>query len=102
MGRAFANGTEGYAWQSVWCDVCSHDHSMHDGTGTGCDIFARSFLDDEVQPEWIEPPASYGFYLPPHIICTKYEPCIDCGGDPEPELRAAIVAQVEDAVKESE
>lgn len=27
----FSNGTEGYGWQSRWCDRCANDHGMHNG-----------------------------------------------------------------------
>lgn len=32
----FSNGTEGYGWQSRWCDRCANDHDMHSGGDQGC------------------------------------------------------------------
>ncbi len=93
----FSNGTERYAWQSVWCDHCALDHDMHspDGDG-GCTILAASFLDDYSE-SWLDVPDGYGHYLPSHMLCLKYEPCEDCGGDPHADTRADIVWQVTEA-----
>ena len=99
--RPFSNGTEGYAWMDAWCDDCAHDHDMHtpDGEG-GCPIIAESFLAtyDEYPgawPEvWLPEPDDGKHYLPSRLVCLHFEPCGPCGGDRQPEVRAAVVAEV--------
>lgn len=92
----FSNGTEGDAWQRVWCDTCTRDHGLHGttGDGEGCPIFLQALIGETV-PEWTQrngPP----FVLPPDVICSAYEPCtLDaCSGDPQPAARAAARARV--------
>ena len=29
MSRFFSNGTEGRAWEALWCERCAVDHGMH-------------------------------------------------------------------------
>jgi hypothetical protein len=97
MGAYFSNGTEGDAWQHVWCDTCTHDHGMHTDTGEGCPIFLRALVGETV-PEWTTREGA-PFILPPDVICSAYEPCTldDCTGDPQPEARAGARARVAEA-----
>lgn len=90
----FANGTEGLAWQACWCDLCAHDHEMHTPDGcAGCPLLLASLIGE--WPEgWLPEPDDGQFFLPSRLICTKFTPCLDCGGDPGAEERAARVAEV--------
>jgi hypothetical protein len=95
----FANGTEGSAWESVWCDVCVHGH----GTGpehdpSVCLVPVPAYVGEAV-PEWkMREGAPY--VLPPDVICTKFDPCTvgGCTGDPQPAARASAIARVEEAL----
>ena len=86
MSRLFANGTEGDAWMTVWCNECANDA---DGT---CPIVNRLLFEpDEVPPEIIEQPDGE-YHLPPLHLCTAYTPGAD--GDPHAERRANVIAYV--------
>jgi hypothetical protein len=92
--QPFANGTEGEAWEACWCAYCAHDHQAHiDNYEDGCSLLAISLLDE--WPEgWIPDPDDGRSFLPSRLICTAFQPCDDCGGDPGAEERAVRVAEV--------
>lgn len=98
MGDYFANGSEGDAWTSVWCDTCTHDHDQHHGSSApdvgGCPLFLAALVGETV-PEWSVREGA-PFVLPPDVVCSKYEPCsLDaCSGDPQPEAREGARARV--------
>lgn len=95
-GRPFSNGTEGEAWRSRWCEVCTHDHSMHgpDPEGPGCMILVGSMVGDPWPEAWLPEPDDGEFHLPSRMICGSFQPCTDdaCDGDEWPDVRAALVA----------
>lgn len=99
--RPFSNGTEEQAWMAVWCQDCTHDHGMthHNSCGDGCPLLLDYMVnigDDFHWPEaWLPAPPETN-YLPSRMVCGMFQPCVqgDCDGDPEPELRAEIVAEV--------
>lgn len=95
----FSNATELEAWEAKWCRYCRHDHGMthHDGCGDGCDLILAAMTDRSRLPEaWLDVPAGYGYHLPPHMLCLRFEPCTEgeCAGDPHAETRVALVEQV--------
>jgi hypothetical protein len=99
----FSNGTEVQAWQAKWCDYCVHDHTVHDDTGSGCDLFALGALmageDDYRWPEaWLPEPDDGRFFLPSRMVCAQFTPCHedDCTGDPGASERAERVIEVTD------
>lgn len=101
--KPFSNGTEGDAWMGVWCEHCTHDHSIThgdvDATGEGCQIIllaAAQSADEWRWPEaWLPEPAG-SFSLPSRMICGQFQPCHQgsCEGDPHADVRAAISAEV--------
>ena len=101
----FANGTEHRAWEAVWCEHCRHDHDMshsNDMEGAGCDLMLAATVDPDRLPEgWLDVPEGYGFNLPSHMVCLRFESCTEgtCTGDPAPEQRADLVAKVHAAWK---
>lgn len=94
--RPFSNGTEGDAWQRVWCDVCVHDHGMHEGSDLsgGCAVFLTALCGDWPHEVWLPEPSDGKFALPSRLTCGMFTACELCGGDPHAETRAAIVAEV--------
>lgn len=95
----FANATEGDAWETVWCAHCRHDHCFHpDGDGDGgCELMLAALLDPDRLPEgWLDVPEGYGFHMPSHMLCTRFEPCTQggCSGDPMAEQRENVVTNV--------
>ena len=99
----FANGTEHYEWETRWCHYCRHDHGFGDGhlsCGDGCELMLAAMIDPDTLPEgWLDVPEGYGFHLPSHMVCLRFEPCTrgDCTGDPVPEQRVELVAKVKSA-----
>lgn len=94
----FANGDEGDAWMETWCRYCVHDHELHDdGDGPGCDIVMTAMCHSDRHPdEWTPEPDDGRFFLPSRMICTKFEACDPCGGDPGEAERAERVELVTD------
>lgn len=95
----FSNGTEGYSWMAKWCDLCTHDHGMHDGSGSDpkCDLIGSSMLGDDVfeWPEaWLPEPDDGSFSLPSRLVCLHFSPCEPCGGDPGATERAERIDEV--------
>lgn len=99
----FSNGTEEYAWQDAWCTWCAHDHDMTHPGGTendGCELLLAAIVDTDRLPErWLDVPEGYGYYLPSHMVCLRFQPCTrgECDGDPHTAVRADIVASVQRA-----
>lgn len=76
--HTFSNGTEGYAWQDVWCDECARDHEAHIGNAEdGCEIIARSLIREPI-PEWEDWTEEEGFTFPPAIRCRTFTQCTEC------------------------
>lgn len=103
--KPFSNGSEERWWMGKWCDQCAHDHTMHDGTDTGCDIFAGYLItvgDDFRLPEcWVMNRAQPANSLPAlRMVCLKFEPCEPCGGDEWAEIRPALLAETLVALRE--
>lgn len=104
----FSNGTEERWWQSKWCDLCVHDHSIHDDTGGGCDTFlgylAQTSGDYFDWPEsWVPNHSAAANAVPPtRFVCLQFEPCAegDCTGDPGAEARAGLIATTVVALRE--
>ena len=101
--KPFSNGTEGDAWMGVWCELCTHDHSItHNddaATGEGCQIMLRAVADTDDEWRWPEvwlPEPRGSYSLPSRLICGQFEPCHQgrCQGDPHADIRAEIVAEV--------
>ena len=84
MSRFFSNGTEGRAWEALWCQRCEHDHSMHspDGEG-GCVhlMHAMCGMDDELAGVWFDESERFGFTFPPAVRCAEFKACEPCGED---------------------
>lgn len=99
----FSNGTEGRAWESAWCSHCRHDHDMTHPGGTendGCDLMLAAMVETDRLPEgWLDVPEGYGYHLPSHMVCLKFQPCTEgsCEGDPQAQARADQVAHVQRA-----
>lgn len=93
--RPFSNGTEGDAWMAKWCRYCARDHDMHDPNpeGPGCSMVTMSML-GEWPESWIPEPDDGRFSLPSRLVCTAFEACDACGGDPGADARAERVAEV--------
>lgn len=64
MGQhLFANGTEGDAWFSKWCNNCIHEDDP-------CDVQLQILLEEDV-PE-IKPQPEGEFHFPPAHECTVF------------------------------
>lgn len=86
MSRYFANGTEGHAWTSQWCDQCENDHDMHypNQTPPGCPILCKAYCDTEAEiPEWVDLTDEMGFTFPPAVHCLSFAPCQSCKPGPD-------------------
>ena len=87
MSRLFANGTEGYAWEAVWCHHCIHNDD--------CEIQIAMLCEpDDVPDQIIEEPEG-DYYLPALHICKAFTPGPD--GDPVAGMRADVTAYVTQA-----
>lgn len=98
--RPFANGTEGEAWLSKWCEFCVHDHDAHDDTYNDvCHVSDHAYFPDDVPwPEaWLPEPDDGRHFLPSRLICRLFEPCTKggCTGDPGAAERAERVEIVQ-------
>lgn len=77
-GKAFSNGTEGYAWTGEWCDTCIHDKHFRDtGDGPGCPLFALSLVEDLTPSEWLEQSG------PPYTLGDQYH-CVEYRDEDDP------------------
>ena len=85
MIHLFANGTEGVAWENMWCDLCAKDD--HDDCPIHTLLLCTSVIPDAItkQPEG-------EFHLPPLHLCAEFTPRPD--GDPLSEMRSRVVAIV--------
>lgn len=99
--KPFSNGTEGEQWTSKWCDHCVHDHAIHEGGAGGCDLFLHVLMgapsDELAWPEaWLPEPDDDQFHVTPRVVCLRFEGCTEggCSGDPAPQDRADLVAEV--------
>ena len=73
-----SNGTEGDMFMSWNCHGCLRDHAFHaENSGTGCEIIARSMVDDAKPAEWTRDPDS-GF--PGDARCSEWEGPCACPG----------------------
>ena len=95
----FSNGHEYDAWTSKWCAYCVHEHEVHEGRGPGCEIvcsvlLVRHGIDWRWPEPWVPEPDDGENHLPSRLICGQFEPCAECGGDPEADTRAERVAEV--------
>lgn len=101
--RAFSNGTEGDAWQRVWCEYCAHDHGLHHGNADQpmCELIGAAIFHQADEPlnveAWIAEPDDGRFFLPSRMICLRFTPCHGpgCNGDPGATDRAQRVAEVQ-------
>lgn len=78
-GRAFSNGTEGYAWMDAWCYECVHDDEK---TERYCPILTLAMLGEKTPAEWVEKEPRG---LRDRYECTEFEPRDDDGDGPEPD-----------------
>lgn len=96
--RPFSNGTEERSWQSRWCEHCAHDHEIHTDRGPGCDVYLQAMVSGFTDwPEcWLPEPDDGEFFMPSRLVCQQFTPCEQdgCNGDPYPETRGEIVAEV--------
>lgn len=97
--RAFANGTEGFAWTSNWCDRCVHDQSARrddvkpdpaNGGLLGCALLAVALM-ERTPAEWIDQTAD-GHRLGDTYHCTEFRAEGD-GGDDQPDPEPFPVAE---------
>lgn len=95
----FANGTEGSAWEAVWCGLCANDHGdpaapQHDGAV--CPIMLVAITGGR-PTEWRQRHGA-PFILPPDVVCSAFTPCTAgaCHGDPHPDPRAAAIRRVDE------
>lgn len=82
MSRFFSNGTEGRAWEALWCQRCVNDHSMHDEDGDGGCVHLLHALcreDDLLDGVWIDESERFGFTMPPAVRCVEFAECGPCG-----------------------
>lgn len=85
MSRLFANGTEGGAWENVWCHVCAAD------INDDCPIHTTLLCTDEIPDEITEQPEGE-FHLPPLHLCAGFT--VKPEGDPLADIRANVIAYV--------
>ncbi len=83
MSRFFSNGTEGRAWEVLWCQRCEHDHTMHDpeDQSGGCiHLLHALFGEDELlDGVWTLDHDKHGFTFPPPVQCSEFVGCAACG-----------------------
>lgn len=94
MYRYWSNGTEGYAWQALWCERCEKDHHASHypeaDPGTGCDVLLRTYLteDHRTIPELVESDSPYPRPVDQGVVCLAFVACRWCDPDeddpPEP------------------
>jgi hypothetical protein len=90
----FANGTEGRTWESLWCEVCIHEHDSGnhgpDGViGPGCPFICHALL-GETPLIWQPYAQDWWHHLPAKIDCRAFEPC-DCEYANGPEVRESAL-----------
>jgi hypothetical protein len=86
-GAPFSNGTEGYAWQSQWCDRCLVDAPFRNGLkgATGCPLLLIA-LGGKTPAEWIEQPwGEHGPSLYDRYHCVEFRRPGGGGGEPRPK-----------------
>lgn len=47
-----SNSTEGFAFESRFCDQCEHDKSIREGESYGCEIHCMMLMFNERDPEY--------------------------------------------------
>lgn len=82
-----------------WCDLCVHDHGMHEGgSDDGCPLLLQYLVSDDnwAGEAWVPEPDDGRFFLPSRLVCLRFAACEEgaCTGDPGAEDRAQRVADV--------
>lgn len=83
----FSNGTEGYGWQSAWCDRCLVDAPFRNGISpTGCPLIVIA-LTGQTPDEWLDGPRDeHGRYsIADQYHCINFKAPGDGGGEPKPK-----------------
>ncbi|MCI2421483.1 hypothetical protein MOQ72_29020 [Saccharopolyspora sp. K220] len=86
-GSPFSNGTEGYGWMAVWCEICLRDAPFRNGiSATGCPIILVAQL-GRTPAEFLDGPRDeHGRYsIAQRYTCIEYRAPGNGGGEPRPK-----------------
>lgn len=86
----FSNGTEGFAWESNWCDRCLRDAPFRNGLkgATGCPLLLVA-ITGRTPAEWLDGPRDeHGRYsMADQYVCVEFKAPGGGGGGGEPRPR---------------